>query len=92
MSVITIDSKAFKMIIDKLTFLEQTVKALSLNNGHSRWIMEDDVVLLTGLSKRSLRDKRKNGQFNYSTATGRKIKYLRKDVEAYLNNNSTLRQ
>ncbi|HZW64665.1 MAG TPA: helix-turn-helix domain-containing protein [Hanamia sp.] len=92
MSVITIESKAFKIIVDKLTFLEQTVKALSLNNGHGRWITEEEAMMLTNLSKRSLQRKRKKGEFNYSTATGRKIKYLRKDVEAYLNNNSTLRQ
>jgi len=61
MPVITIESKAFKIIMDKLALIEQTIKALSLNNGHGRWIMEEDVVLLTGLSKRSLRDKRKKG-------------------------------
>ena len=92
MSVITIESKAFKIIIDKLTFLEQTVKVLSLNNGHSRWITEEEAMMLTGLGKRSLHDKRKKGDFNFSTATGRKIKYLRKDVENYLNNNSTVKQ
>jgi len=90
--VITIESKAFKLIVDKLTFLENAVKAQALNNGHSRWITEEQTILLTDLSKRRLYDMRKSGIFNFSTATGRKIKYLRKDVENYLNNNSTVRQ
>jgi hypothetical protein len=91
MAVITIDSKAFKTIMDKLTFIEQAIKAMSTNNGNSKWITEDEAVLMTGLSKRSLRDKRKKGIFNFSTPTGRKIKYLRKDVTDYLDKNSTIR-
>jgi hypothetical protein len=90
MSTVTFDSKAFKSIMDKLIFLEQSVKVMSSHNGFSKWMDEAEVILLTGLSKRTLRDKRSRGVFNWSTATGRKIKYLRKDVEAYLNNNSTL--
>lgn len=90
MSVITIESHAFKIIMNKLNLIEQTIKVLSINNGHSRWITEEETMMMTGLKKRTLREKRKKGQFNYSAATGRKIKYLRKDVEDYLNNNSTL--
>jgi predicted DNA-binding transcriptional regulator AlpA len=91
MSVITIDSKAFKKIMSKLNLIEQTIKSLSLNNSQSRWITEEEAMALTGLGKRSLLRKRKAGEFTYSTATGRKIKYLRKDVENYLNDNSTVR-
>ena len=91
MPVITIESKAFKIIMDKLALIEQTIKALSLNNGHGRWITEEETMMLTNLSKRSLQRKRKKGEFNYSTATGRKIKYLRKDVEAYLDDNSSIK-
>lgn len=58
----------------------------------SRWMDETEAMALTGLSKNSLSRLRKSGAFNYSTATGRKIKYLRKDIEGYLNNNSTLIQ
>jgi hypothetical protein len=76
----------------RLEFIEQSLKVLTLNNGVSKWITEDEAVLITGLSKRSLREKRKNGIFNWSSATGRKVKYLRKDVENYINNNSTLKK
>lgn len=76
----------------RLEFIEQSLKVLTLNNGISKWITEDEAALITGLSKRSLREKRKNGIFNWSSATGRKVKYLRKDVENYINNNSTLKK
>lgn len=91
MSVITFDSKAFKAIMDKLTFLEKSVKIMSSHNGFSRWMTEDEVMQITGLKKRTLREKRSKGVFNWTTATGRKIKYLRKDVEGYLENNSTIK-
>lgn len=90
MSTITIESKAFKIIMDKLELLECTIKALTANNGFSKWMPEAEVMMMTGLSARRLRDLRKEGKFNYSTASGRKIKYLRKEVEAYLNNHSTV--
>lgn len=76
----------------RLEFIEQSLRVLTLNNGVSKWITEDEAVMITGLSKRSLREKRKNGIFNWSSATGRKVKYLRKDVENYINNNSTLKK
>ncbi|MEX6691220.1 hypothetical protein QTN47_27165 [Danxiaibacter flavus] len=90
MSQITIESKAFKIIMDKLDYLEKTIKVMSSNNGFSKWMDETEVIAMTGLCKRSLLEKRKAGVFNWSSATGRKIKYLRKDVEGYLNRNSTL--
>ena len=90
MSVITIESKAFKKIIEKLNFLEKTMKALSSNSRQTKWLTEEETMVLTGLGKRSLYNKRKRGDLSFTTATGRKIKYLRKDVEGYLNDNSTL--
>lgn len=90
MATITFESKAFKAIMDKLTFLEKSIKVMSSHNGFSRWMTEDEVVQMTGLKKRTLREKRRRGVFNWTTATGRKVKYLRKDVEGYLDNNSTI--
>jgi len=43
---ITIDSKAFKMIMDKLTFLEQSVKMMSQNNGSSKWLTETEAMAI----------------------------------------------
>jgi len=86
--VITIESKAFKIILEKLNFLEKTIKGI--NSTKSRWITEEEAMLLTDLSRRRLYDKRKNKIFNSTSATGRKVKYLRKDIEKYLEDNSTL--
>jgi hypothetical protein len=55
MSVITIESEAFKMIMNKLNLIEQTIKALPLINGHGKWISEEGAMNLTGLGKSSLR-------------------------------------
>jgi hypothetical protein len=73
----------------RLDKIEATINALALSGGHNKWLTEVETIQLTGLAKRSLLDKRKSGVFTYSTATGRKIKYLRKDVENYLNQNAS---
>jgi predicted DNA-binding transcriptional regulator AlpA len=87
MSAITIESEAFKIIMNKLNLIEQFIK--EAKTPARKWINEEEVVYITGLSKSSLRKKRSRGVFTYSTATGRKIKYLKKEVEDYLDNNST---
>lgn len=87
---ITIDSKAFKQIMDKLNFIEKSLIAMAPKASLSKWMSETEVTLLTGLGKRSLHDKRKSGVFNWTTATGRKVKYLRSDIDKYLDKNSTL--
>jgi hypothetical protein len=92
MSVITIESKAFKRIMDKLNYVENTVKVIVSNNSQNPLITEDEAVILTGYSKRSLREKRRKGLLDFSTATGRKIKYKRKDIENYLNNNTSTKK
>lgn len=83
--------KLYREQTRRLDFIEHSLRVLTLNNGVSKWISETEAILITGLSKRSLRNKRAAGIFNWSSATGRKIKYLRKDVESYINNNSTLK-
>lgn len=87
---ITIDSNAFKIIMDKLSFLEASVKAMSVNHSFSKWMTQEDVMIVTGLCKSSLQKKRREGIFKFSTVSGRKIKYLRKDVESYMNGNRTI--
>ena len=87
MSIITIESDAFKIIMNKLNLIEQYIKSTTITK--SKWISEEEAMNLTGLGKRSLSIKRSRGIFTYSTATGRKIKYLRTEIEAYLNDNST---
>lgn len=87
MSEIVIDSKEFRRLIKRINTIEQFVKEVKIDK--SKWISEEDVMNLTGLGKSSLRKKRGRGIFTYSTATGRKIKYLKKEIEDYLNDNAT---
>ena len=89
--LITIDSLAYKKIMAKLDNLEKAVRKISPDNANRRWIDEAETMTLTGLRKSSLLEKRKSGVFNFSAPNGRKVRYLRKDVERYLENNSTLR-
>ncbi|MCH5690095.1 helix-turn-helix domain-containing protein [Niabella sp. W65] len=63
---------------------------MSANNGHSRWMSEEDVMMVTGLKRTALYERRKEGVFNWRHDNGRKIKYLHRDVEAYLSSNSTI--
>lgn len=81
---ITFDSKAFKVLMDRLETIESHIKAQSAY-GKSKWLTEQEVMLLTGLKKTSLYHKRKEGLIRTSSVTGKKIKYLRSDVEAYVN-------
>jgi len=87
---ITVDSKAFKKIMDKLNFIEQTIIAMSPKNSVSKWMSEAEVMALLNLSKRSLQRKRSAGILEWSTESGRKIKYLRKSVDRFLDKNSTM--
>jgi hypothetical protein len=91
-TTVTIPEKVWRTMVDKINFIEQTIKPLARNYKQPKWLNEDEVIEMTGLSKRSLRDKRAKGIFNWSTATGRKIKYLRVDIENYFDKNSTLIQ
>lgn len=87
MPEIIIDSKDFKKLISKIDRIEQFIK--ESKKAPAKWISEEDAMILTKLGKSSLRKKRSRGIFTYSTATGRKIKYLKKEIEDYLNDNST---
>jgi len=87
---ITIDSKAFKKIMDKLNFIEQTIIAMAPKNSVSKWMSEAEVMALLNLSKRSLQRKRSAGVLEWSTESGRKIKYLRKSIESFLDKNSSM--
>ena len=87
---ITIDSKAFKQFMNRFDALERCVKTLAGKNVNPKWIHEEEAIAITGLSKSTLARKRKDGLLNYSTQSGRKIKYLRRDIEKFLDDNSTV--
>lgn len=72
-------------------FIIKMLKNFLPEAGKNLWMSEDEVSTVTGLAKRSLLRVRKAGKLNFRYAgNGRKIQYNRKEVEAYLKNNSTL--
>lgn len=84
----TIDSEAFKQIMQKLESIENLLKERSPGKP-SKWVDEQEAMNITGLGKSSLRNRRKSNAITWSTETGRNIKYLRKDLEDYIEKNST---
>jgi predicted DNA-binding transcriptional regulator AlpA len=86
---LTIDRKEFRKLMNRINTIEEFVKEVKSNKMPRKWISEEDVMSLTGLGKSSLRKKRSRGVFTYSTATGRKIQYLKKEIEDYLNDHAT---
>jgi len=85
---ITIDSEAFKQIMQKLESIENLLKERSPGKP-SKWVDEEEAMKITGLGESSLRTRRKNNSFTWSSETGRKPKYLRKDLEDYIEKNSS---
>lgn len=81
------DTSLLTEIIRRLDRIEKTIRPEK-----ATWLTESEVMMITDLSRRTLARKRKEGVFNWSSASGRKVKYLRKDVENYINQNSTLKQ
>lgn len=85
---ITIDSEAFKQIMQKLESIENLLKERSPGKP-GKWVDEEEAMKITGLGKGSLRRRRKENTFTWSSATGRKPKYLRKDLEDYIEKNAS---
>lgn len=57
---------------------------------NSIWLTEEETIGILDLQPRSLYKLRADNTLRYSTASGRKIKYLKTDVEKYLSENSNL--
>jgi predicted DNA-binding transcriptional regulator AlpA len=87
---ITISAHQWRKINEKLDAVLALVTPIVRNFKKPDWLSEEETMHLTGLSKRSLLNYRNNGTFNYSSGTGRKIKYRRLDVEKFINDNSTI--
>jgi hypothetical protein len=76
----------FNSIMERLDKLERLITKPSITE---TWVDEEEAMRITGLGKSSLRTRRKTNSFTWSSATGRKPKYLRKDLEDYITKNST---
>lgn len=84
--MITSPSPEFIAIMERLDRIERKFSSPVI----TEWVDEDEAMRITGLGKKSLQNKRRTNVFTWSSATGRKIKYLRKDLENYITKNSTV--
>lgn len=89
MNVITIESEAFKQIIDKLQGLEDRfvkMKTEAETPLSERWLDNQDILLLLKISKRTLQSYRDERKIPFSQV-GAKIYYKASDVEKFLKKN-----
>ncbi|PLX07664.1 MAG: DNA-binding protein [Marinilabiliales bacterium] len=89
MNVITIESDAFKQIMDKLQSLESKfieLKMEAITPLSEKWMDNQDVLLLLKISKRTLQSYRDTNKIPYSQI-GHKIYYKASDVEKFLKKN-----
>jgi len=89
MNVITIESDAFKQIIDKLQSLEEKFVQMKMEAETpltERWLDNQDVMLLLKVSKRTLQTYRDENKVPYSQI-GHKIYYKASDIEKFLKKN-----
>jgi MerR family transcriptional regulator, repressor of the yfmOP operon len=86
MEVITIDSIAFKQIIEKMDLLEARFENLaeaSVNPLKDKWLDIEEVCFLLKVSKRTLQSYRNDKLLPYSII-GKKVYYRASDVEKFL--------
>jgi hypothetical protein len=89
MNVITIESEAFKQIMDKLQGLEERFIKLKVDAQtplSERWLDNQDVLLLLKISKRTLQSYRDERRIPF-TQIGHKIYYKASDVDKFLKKN-----
>ncbi|HNQ67814.1 MAG TPA: helix-turn-helix domain-containing protein [Bacteroidales bacterium] len=89
MNVITIESEAFKQIMDKLQSLEDRFIKLKIDAQtplSERWLDNQDIMLLLKISKRTLQTYRDERRIPFSQV-GAKIYYKSSDVEKFLKKN-----
>jgi len=89
MEVITIDSSAFKQIMEKLKSLEDKFIELKDKAGSplkEKWLDNSEVMILLKISRRTLQMYRDENLIAYSQI-GNKIYYKTSDIESFLSKN-----
>ncbi len=72
MNVITIESEAFKALVDKIESLSQVFDTNQQKvNPDEAWVDSDDVCLYLKISQRTLQRLRSSGKITYSTIGGK---------------------
>ena len=89
MEVITIESKAFAEIMNKLKELDAKFVSLKFDAENpltERWLDNQEVIQLLKISKRTLQTYRDENVLPYSQI-GHKMYYNTKDIEKFLKSN-----
>lgn len=90
MEVITIDSKAFKQLEEKLTiisnFITESHKKFDAQNDNEIWVDNYEVCSFLKVSEKTLYRLRKDGKIAYSNIRGHYF-YKIKDLKAMFNDN-----
>ncbi len=73
MEVITIESRAFKQLMDKLEALSEYVYSMEhpVENEDERWVDSQEVCRFLKISERTLQRLRANGKITYSCIGGK---------------------
>ena len=73
MEVITIESRAFKQLMDKLEALSEYVYSMepSVENEDENWVGSQDICRFLKISERTLQRLRANGKITYSCMGGK---------------------
>lgn len=87
MEVITIESKAFKQLMEKLEALSEYVylKERPTESKNERWVNSQDVCRFLKISERTLQRLRTNGKITYSCVGGKyyyQISHLKQLLQA----------
>ena len=85
MEVITIESKAYKELIQKIEAISVYVKTLAPNQLEG-WVDSHDICGFLNISTRTLQRLRSQGIINYSTIRG-KTYYKLSEIERMMNDN-----
>ena len=84
MEVITIESEAFKEILNQLEAIREEVKRSSQHLPVAdKWLDNDEVAALLKVTKRTLQTYRDHGEISFSQK-GSKIYYRTSDIEEFL--------
>ena len=89
MEVITIESRAFKQLMDKLEALSEYVYSMepSAENEDENWVGSQDICRFLKISERTLQRLRANGKITYSCMGGKyyyQIGQIRKLLRAHI--------
>ena len=91
MEIVTIEKKTFEAMMQRLRQATEVVEALRYENDEkrmSKWLDNQDVCRILGVSLRTLQTFRDNGTLAYSQI-GHKMFYKPEDVERIIQNLSS---